>query len=200
MANFEVEKEAPNMTCREIFSYMISRQVHALMFHEQMANYFDFLGLHGFKRMHEYQYLCESVAFRKMQRFYINHHNELLEVGNVGDPEAVPQEWMKHKRSDVTPQIKKRSVKEAFEEYREWESSSERCLSKCAKALYEKGELMDHAYVMDMIEDVCCELKRIDRLMLKLSGVDYDMNYIEEIQDKLHEKYKKKTHHVGEKL
>lgn len=200
MASLEARKEISSMTCREIFSHVLSRQVYALMFHDQMANYFDFLGLHGFKRMHEYQYLSESIGFRKLQRYYINRYNELIEPHEVDDPEAIPSEWMKHFRSDVTPQIKKRSVKEAFEEYREWEKETEECLSKCAKALYDRGMLMDYSYMIGLMEDVCCELKRIERLMLKLSGVEYDMTYIEEIQDKIHEKYKKKIYHVGEEL
>jgi hypothetical protein len=40
--------------------------------------------------------------------------------------------------------------------------------------------------------DVSCELKKLDRLKLKLSSVDYDGIYIEEMQDELHDKYKKK--------
>lgn len=200
MVSIEAEKSAAAMTCREIFAHMLTRQIYALMFHDQMADYFDFLGLHGFKRMHEYQFLSENVLLRKMQRYYINRYNEIVEPHEVDDPEAIPKEWLKHKRSDVTPQIKKRSVKEAFEEYREWEKETEKCLCEYAKVLQDKGMLMDYSFIMDMIEDVCCEIKRVERLMLKLSSVEYDMTYIEEIQDKLHERYKRKTHHVGKGL
>lgn len=200
MANLETKKEAGAMTCKEIFSHILSRQVYALMFHDQMADYFDFLSLHGFKRMHEYQYLYESISFRKLQRYYINRYNELIQPHDVDNPEAIPLEWMKHKRADVTPQIKKRSVNEAFDEYREWEKETEECLSKYAKVLYERGMLMDSQYVMELIEDVCCEIKKIERLMLELSSVDYDMDYIQEIQGELHEKYKKKTHKIGKRL
>lgn len=198
--NMGMEKDLSNMNCKEIFSCILTRQVYALMFHDQMSSYFDFLGLNGFKRMHEYQYLHESVTFRKIQRYYINRHNELIEPHHVENPEAIPSEWMKHTRNEVTPQIKMRSIKEAFLEYRDWEKESEECLSEYAKELYEKGSVIDSEYVMELAEDVCSELKRIDKMILKLSGVEYDMSYVEEIQDKLHEKYKKKTHHVGKDL
>lgn len=200
MASLETRKDISSMTCREIFSCILTRQVYALMFHDQMANYFDFLGLNGFKRMHEYQYLHESVTFRKLQRYYINRYNEIVEPHEVEDPEVIPSEWMNHKRKDVTPQIKKRSIKEAFEEYREWEKETEEYLCKYAKALYDRGMLVDYSYILDIVEDVCCEIKKIERMMLKMSGVDYDMTYIEEIQNNLHEKYKNKTHHVGKDL
>ena len=190
----------PDTSYIEIYEKICSNMLTALMFHEQATDLFDFLSLHGFKRMHEYQYISESIGFRKLQRYYINRYNELVQPHEVSDPEAIPSEWMNHNRKDVTPQIKKRSVKEAFEEYREWEKETEDHLCMYANALCERGKLMDYSYVMGMVQDVCCELNRIDRMMLKLSGVDYSMEYIEEIQGELHEKYKKKTHRTGKKL
>lgn len=40
--------------CKDVFSVINTRQITALMFHDEMADLFDFLGLRGFKRMHEY--------------------------------------------------------------------------------------------------------------------------------------------------
>ena len=149
---------------------------------------------------HEYQYLSESVTYRKVQRYFINRYNEIVESHDVENPQAIPSEWLKHTRGEVTPSIKKRSVKEAFEDYREWEKSVEECFSVYAQSLYDRGMLMDYSFVLDLIKDVCKEVKRIDRLMLKLGGVEYDLTYVEEMQDCLHEKYKKKIHHVGSGL
>lgn len=196
----EMIRDVSTMTCKEIFGEILSKQVHALMFHDQMASYFDFLGLNGFKRMHEYQYLSESVTYRKVQRYFINRYNEIVESHDVENPHAIPSEWLKHTRGEVTPSIKKRSVKEAFEDYREWEKSVEECFSVYAQSLYDRGMLMDYSFVLDLIKDVCKEVKRIDRLMLKLGGVEYDLTYVEEMQDCLHEKYKKKIHRVGSEL
>ena len=44
-----------------IFSEINSRFVAAIMMHGQMADYFDFLGLKGYKRIHEYQHIAESL-------------------------------------------------------------------------------------------------------------------------------------------
>ena len=45
-------------TPEEIFREINKRFVGAIMMHGQFADYFDFLGLKGFKRMHEYQHIA----------------------------------------------------------------------------------------------------------------------------------------------
>lgn len=46
----------------DIFSEIHSRQVRGVMFHNETAQMFDFLGLRGYKRQHEYQMLEEIKA------------------------------------------------------------------------------------------------------------------------------------------
>lgn len=45
------------MTCEEIFSKIANTYVNGIMFHTDMVQYFDFLNLHGYKRLHEYSTL-----------------------------------------------------------------------------------------------------------------------------------------------
>ena len=54
------------MTYEEIFSNISAHMIKGIMFHAQMADYFDFLGLKGYKRLHEYHYFDESIMFRKL--------------------------------------------------------------------------------------------------------------------------------------
>ena len=48
-------------TPKEIFAEINERFIGAVMMHGQFADYFDFLGLKGFKRMHEYHHIAESL-------------------------------------------------------------------------------------------------------------------------------------------
>ena len=200
MEHKDLIQKISELSCKEIFSSILSKQIYGLMFHDQMASYFDFLCLNGFNRLHEYQYLDESVNYRKTQRYFINCYNEIVQSNDVKDPEAIPSEWLRHTRHEVTPAVKQRAVKEGFEEYRDWEKHVEECYSAYAKVLYERGMLNDYSFVLGLICDVSKELKKLDRLILKMSSTDYDMTYVEEMQDELHEKYKKKTHEVTEEL
>ena len=66
MANYKATfEEYEPKSCKDVYALINNRQTVALMFHDEMADLFDFLGLRGFKRMHEYQYMAESVEHRK---------------------------------------------------------------------------------------------------------------------------------------
>ena len=69
------------MTCAEVFSKIDARMKTGMILHDQLANYYDFMGLMGFKRMHEYHFLRESASMRGLNRYVINHHNLLIDVG-----------------------------------------------------------------------------------------------------------------------
>lgn len=179
-------------TAEDIFSEINARQIAALMFHRQMADYFDFLSLHGYKRMHEYQYFSESKANRKISRYYINHHGRLLDDKFEGEVKVIPTAWMTANRMSVGKGTKQKAVEDAFNEYREWESETKECYEHYAKKLREIGAEADALKIDCLVKDVDHELKMLDRIILDLISAGYDMVYIVESQCKLHDKYKKK--------
>lgn len=183
--------------CKEAYEEINSRQVTALMFHDQMADFFDFLGLAGFKRMHEYQYVAESAEHRATKRYFLNHHNRLLSEEHIEDPEVIPDSWYKYTRFDVSTQVRKQAVETAFDKYKEWETQTKECYEKHAKALMEAGYVADFMRVEELICDVDKELKHLERLTITLKSVAYDEVYIAELQHSMHEKYKKKIKKIG---
>ena len=183
--------------CESIFKDIVSRQTEALMFHNRMADMYDFLGLMGFKRMHEYQYFAESAGARGTRRYFINHHNKLVMEGAVTEPKVIPAEWVKYTRFDVTPQVRKQAVERSFEEYNDWESDTKQLYEGYAKQLFEAGFIADYNKVMDLVKDVDQELKYLDRMLIKLRSVSFDAIYVASIQDELHEHYKEKQKDIG---
>lgn len=192
-----IKSDVSTMSCHDIFREINDRMIVAIMFHDQMADMYDFLGLNGFKRMHEFQFLSESVERRGLKRYYINHHNKLLIGGNVSDPDVIPDEWVKYKRQEVSPQVRKQAVEKSFEMYREWEHETKECYEKYAKALTDMGHMADAGKVGSLVCDVDMELKCIDRLMLCLKSVSYNEVYIATVQEEIHEKYDRQTKEIG---
>jgi len=47
------------MTVEEIFNKLASHMVEGIMYHDDMAKAYDFLGLSGFARCHDYHHICE---------------------------------------------------------------------------------------------------------------------------------------------
>ncbi len=179
-------------TAEEIFAQIKNRQIAALMFHGQMADYFDFLSLHGYKRLHEYQYFDESAEFRKVGRYYINHHGKLIPDSFAGEIRAIPDAWFTANRMSVGKSTKQKAVEDGFNQYHEWETETKAVYSWYAARLRELGYEADAIMVDRLVEDVSHELKCLDRIILDLISAGYDMVYIVESQKCLHDKYKKK--------
>lgn len=194
MIQFKSNTEAAS--AEEIYSEIKKRQIAALMYHDQMANYFDFLSLHGYKRLHEYQYFTESAEYRKICRYFINHHEKLLADGFDGEIKAIPAAWLTANRMSVGKSTKQKAVEDGFNQYREWESGTKAVYSHYAARLREIGHEADAIIVGRLVEDVDHELKCLDRIILDLISSGYDMVYIVESQKALHDKYKKKLKEV----
>lgn len=189
--------ETVSTTCHEVFATINRRQISALMFHDQMADFFDFLGLMGFKRMHEYQYLVESAEHRALKRYFLNHHNSLLIEKSIEEPDVIPDSWYKYNRFEVSVQVRKQAIEKALTQYKDWEAETKRCYEKCAKDLLDESLIADYNKINKLIQDVDMELKSVDRLLLKLQAVNYNDIYVVTIQDELHEKYRELSKNIG---
>lgn len=184
-------------SCIDIYSHINSHMITALMLHDQMADLYDFLNLHGFKRMHEYQHLSESITRRKLKRYVLNHHNKLIKDANIENPKVIPIEWYDYTRFDVTPQVRQQSLKKSFLRYKDWESQTKILYNSTSKMLFDNGHISDYQYISGILKDVDDELKYLERLMLKLESCEYDIDYVLVIQDELHEMYKEKTNQLS---
>lgn len=184
-------------TVEEIFAQIKSRQIAALMFHGQMAEYFDFLSLHGYKRLHEYRYFDESVEFRKTCRYYINHHGRLIPGDFSGQIKSIPDAWLTANRMSVGKSTKQKAVEDGFNQYREWESDTKAVYERYASRLREMGNEADAIFVDRLVKGVDHELKCLDRIILDLISAGYDMVYIVESQGELHDKYKNMIKEIG---
>lgn len=187
----EFKEELKNKECSEIFSEVNKRMGTALMLHSSMSDYFSFIGLHGFKRMHEYQYYSESIGKRKLHHFYLDQTNMLLEPSGHDKVDIIPKEWYKHTRMDITSGVMTKAVKQAFDTYKQWEEETYCMYSVCAIVFEEKGELAFADYMRCEAEEVQHEIKKLYRIICPMSVSEYDWMYILDIQDKLHDKYKK---------
>lgn len=183
-------------SCMDLYAEVVKRMNTALLFHSSLSDYFNFLGLHGFKRIHEYQYFCESIEKRKLQRKVLDVHNKIVPMVGHEKPEVIPVDWYKHTRMDIDDNVIAKYVRQAMKTYKEWEEES-KCIYECIACIFlNRGELIDYEIMMCYAEDVQEELKKIYRLCEELNGVGYDTLYIMEIQKCIHNEYKCKMKHL----
>lgn len=162
------------------------------MTHESLANYYDFLGLEGYKRCHEYHYLAETMNYRSLCRYFINHHNMLIPDTRIETPSVIPDSWYSHKRQDVDTTTKRNAVQAGLEKWVEWEKSTKDLYEKMYKELMDIGEVASAIKVQCFVCDVDKELKKAERYKLNKESIGYDMNEIIAEQKSKHKKYQKK--------
>lgn len=86
------ELRGVKMPVIDVFAKVSDHLIDGMMMHEQMADYYNFLGLDGFKRLHEYHFICETISMRRIHRYFIDHCNQLLPVANTKHIDVIPVE------------------------------------------------------------------------------------------------------------
>ena len=171
--------------------------IKGMMIHEQLANYYDFLGLQGYKRCHEYHFLQETCAYRGVCRYFINHHDMLIPDEKIENPEIIPASWYDHIRGDVDTSTKKNAVKSGLTKWVTWERETKKLYESMYNELVNMGEVASACKIKELICDVDCELKKAERYWLNKEATGYDMSLIISEQKSKHDKYRKKMKKMG---
>lgn len=184
------------MTVTEIFAEISNHIIKGLMMHNDYADLMEFMNLHGFKRLNEYQYHCESCNLRKIHRYYIDCYNALLPADDVLYDSIIPAVWRNYTRQDVDVEAKRNVIKTFVTDWISWEDTTKKLYEKKYSQLVSLNEIAAANKIKCLIHDATCELKTATRLHLTLESLNYDMSYIIQIQDHLRNHYKKEIKHV----
>lgn len=180
------------MTVDEIFTAVAGRCLSGLMLHNDMADYYAFLSLHGYKQMHKYHARKEMKAFGMIKRYYMSHYGKLMPELRAEQPKIIPDAWRQYKSEDVDIATKRDAVRNAMMGWVTWERETKKQMQEAYTALMDAGEVAGAQQVLCLVCDVDHELKKAERKLLDLKSSDFDMVYILEQQKKCHEKYKRK--------
>jgi hypothetical protein len=187
------ENYKPYNDADEIFETIVAHLTKGVKFHDRMMDLYAFLGLYGFKKMHEYQYLSESMERRQTKCYIIDHMNILVEDKcDEKGLDFIPKAWHNYSRQDIPPESRQQYIEPSFQGYKQWEEETKELLSYCANELMYMGKMADFNEVMEMIEDVDKELEHLEKLMLKLKSVDYNIEYVMDMQEQLCDEYNEK--------
>jgi hypothetical protein len=168
-----------------------------IMLHAELADYYDFLGLRGYKRLHEYHFLAECAELRGLHRYYINHEGALLQT-EVAAPEPVtPPAWYAATRDDVSVAIRRDAVREGMDTWVDWERKTKAVLQLAYSDLMTSGSIAAACKIREILSGADQELKKAERMVLELKACDYDPVFVVESQEHLHECYRAKTKDIG---
>lgn len=184
------------MTVDEIYSQISNHMISNIMKHEQLMNYYNFLGLSGYKKCHEYHYISETLSHIKLCNYFVTHHNMLVPESKVENPKTIPENWYKYTRQDVDGNTKKNAVKNGLTMWVDWERETKELYERMYQELMNIGEVASAMFLRKMICGVDKELAKAEKYQLTKEAVNYDIGHIIGEQHAKHEKYKCKIHNL----
>lgn len=141
-----------------------------MMFHQQMADYYEFLNLCDYKKIHEERFIEESRSLRELHCYYISHYGKLIPQKRVDDPEAIPQSWQRYSMDEVGKSDREKFAVNGFEKWISWEKDTRDILKKCYKELENNGEYASSCMVLDRINDVEDEIVCARKMYMTIKG------------------------------
>lgn len=164
--------------------------LEGMVFHDEMAKYFNFLNMKGYMKCHEYHYAEEQKGYRDLSRYYMEHHHKFIPVLPMNRPDVIPQGWYEATRSQVDHGTRQSGIKTGMEKWVQWEKDTKAIYQDAYLSLIEMGEPAAAEFVLCYVKDVDEELKHAEGKRLTLESVGYDLITIVGEQGELCEKYR----------
>ena len=180
------------MTIDEIFTKLATHMINGLMYHDEFARAYDFMGLYGFAKLHRYHYIEELINYNRLLEYYNKFYRKLLKIENPNSQNIIPESWFKYTTLDVDTETKKSSIKELMNTWIKWERETKEFYQSMYNELLSIQEVDAAEYIKYYIHDVSKELCHAEKKLIKLETINYDIVHIAEWQSDLYNKYKKK--------
>lgn len=178
------------MTVEEIFSKLASHMVEGIMIHDDMANAYDFLGLCGFAKRHDYHHLEETKNYRCLSHYFSIHYHKLLKLEQLDQPKIIPETWHKYSTPDVDTNTKRNAVKDLMNKWVTWERDTKKLYQEMRQELCAIGEVASALKIDCFICDVDEELVWAEKKWMKLETLGYDIGTILKWSSEMYKKYK----------
>lgn len=175
------------------FSKISEHMIKGIMFHDQLANYYAFLGLRGFQKEQEYRFYDEVSSFRRLSRYYVSHYNRLIAEPKFEAPTVIPSGWHGRERQEVDSSTRRNAIDSGYAQWIKWERETKALYEQAASDLYMDGAVAGSLAVEKLVSDVDHELAEAEQEQIALEAIGYDMTEIIDKQKALRDKYKQKV-------
>lgn len=183
------------MPIEEICKLIAQKLLQGCMNHEQFINYYDFLGLEGYKLFHEYHFFEQMTGYRDFIAYYIQHQNKLIphySTDSLTSFTIVPDNWYNYTRTDTDINTKRNAVKSGLEKYVRWERDVKVFLEDMYSQCIQQGFILLSYEIKKYLCSVEKEIKIAEQEYLEIKSTEYDMPTIVTRQQSLAKKYNKK--------
>lgn len=163
-----------------------------VMYHEEFARAYNFLGLWGFSKCQVSHCKEEKENYQCLLYYYATHYFKLIQEEEIKKPEIIPTAWYKYTAQAVDTQTKRQSVKDLMTKWINWEKETKKFYQEMRQELMSINEHAAATYLDRFIEDVTKELSHAEKKLLKFESINYDIIILYEISEEMDKKYTKK--------
>jgi len=169
----------------EIMNCIYKHKMDGVIFHQSMADFYDFMRLIGFKDWQHHQFEEELGELEDMQTKYISMTHMLLSAeGEVFKNEVIPETWYEQSNMGIDAEEIKKQVKGSLHLYMDWEEKTKALYLEKHNKLIELKEYHAASAVREMAEDVAAEIEFLEEVIMELESVVYSPEYIHSMQER----------------
>lgn len=190
------------MPFEEICKLIAQRLLQGCMNHQQFANYYDFLGLQGYKLFHEYHFFEQMIGYREFITYFIQHENKLIpqfSSETLTSTTLIPKNWYDYSRIDVDANTRRNAIKNGLQKYLRWERQTKSFLEEMCSQSIQQGYIGVSIQIKKYICSVEKEIEKAQKTYLEIKATDYDLPTVVAKQQFLIKKYSKKLDEIKQK-
>ncbi len=171
------------LTIEEIFNKLSAHALEGIMLHNDFANYFAFVGLHGYEAIQNERFMDESESYSKLQKFYINTYSKILKQQPLQYESFIPTNIYGRSSQDVAANMVRQCVKSVAEKWVAWETETKELYEEMYIELMNQSEVQAALFISSIISDVTNELNFARVFLANTQMSNYDIIYILEEQN-----------------
>lgn len=161
------------MNVMDIISTAVRHMVEGLMFHDQMMQFFLYMGLPGLARLQEKRYLSESKAMARLQRYAVQAYGTIPSDSGTNARDYIPSTWRDSPRNLVDLRGME-NARVALETWEGWEADT---CKLYGQLYFQAGEIRDAAAsetLAELVRDADKEHRFACELSDKVKALEAD--------------------------
>ena len=179
----------------DVIRVVVNNMIEGIMFHNQMIQYFEYLGLKGFSDLQKIRFEGENKDLVELQRYVIDTYGVVVGETNPDSRSYIPAEWGEELRERIDVDNRKDYVRFGIETWKYWEDKSKKVYGNAYFNLNDLRDAGGSERILKVVEGTEKELHFVYDLMCKLKGSEYDsvvVSLMDKDVVKMYEKFWKK--------
>lgn len=144
--------------------------LEGMVFHDEMARYYDFLCMCDMRDKHRLHYAEETEGYIELCEYYMHHFNKMIPHTPMSRPDVIPESWYMYTRQDVDSTTRANAKRSGAKKWIAWESETKDLYEDCCRELLNSNDIAPAYWLMKYVKDVDDELADAHKLLIQVES------------------------------